>query len=77
MMMTDINFANTKKRYEMKKTLLSALLLALCMTGATASNTAGVSPLIQNIPGRDTKLLDGHWKYILDMKMLNKHAVIV
>lgn len=26
-----------------------------------------IYPLIQNIPGRETMLLDGHWKYMLDL----------
>lgn len=36
-------------------------------TVASASNTSGVSPLIQNIPGRETRMLDGHWKYLIDI----------
>ncbi len=52
----------------MKKKLLS---LILCLTAlwpsSQASNNKNIYPLIQNIPGRETILLDGHWKYMLDL----------
>lgn len=34
---------------------------------AQASESTGIYPLIQNVPGRETQNLDGSWKYILDI----------
>lgn len=51
------------------RTITIQLLISLgilCSPMLNAANS-GVAPLIQNLPGRQTMLLDGHWNYILDM----------
>ena len=43
------------------------MLAALWLPFAADAANSGISPLIQNVPGRQTQSLDGHWKYILDV----------
>jgi len=49
------------------KQLLSLLLAAILPALTLQAASSGLSPLIQNIPGRHIQSLDGHWKYLLDV----------
>ncbi|MBR3286460.1 MAG: hypothetical protein IKI72_01380, partial [Bacteroidales bacterium] len=49
------------------KKFVSLMLAALWLPFAADAANMGISPLIQNVPGRQTQSLDGHWKYILDV----------
>lgn len=49
------------------KKLAVALILLAAFIQASASNSQGLSPLIQNVPGRQTQNLDGLWKSIVDI----------
>lgn len=51
---------------KMRKILLT-MVASLVGFSISASNTKGVSPLIQNVPGRQTQNLDGLWKSIIDI----------
>ncbi len=51
----------------MKRKLLILAVSCLTLSSLNATENWGISPLIQNLPGRQCQLLDGHWKYILDV----------
>ncbi|MGQ1947012.1 glycoside hydrolase family 2 protein [Geofilum sp. OHC36d9] len=51
----------------MKYVIFIWCLFLLFFWESKASNNEGLAPLIQNTDGRRIQMLDGHWKYMVDM----------